>query len=215
MNVNLSEWNRRFKARVEKLNSAPAFQMFEVGPKGTLIGGDVTLSKGENDEFEATVMGLRPGIWTIKETDEGDDDFKEILIRWVAPGPLDFDNLPVNLPEPNFSPLTKWKRVASYSVDSGVHGVFDQDSLENLIASCGGIQHREFILEVIADFSLFDNYTSVQVGLVAGGGDGGYKLMAREYEGVKVEILLQRNWADDEDEKEGEGEDEDENDEDD
>lgn len=118
--------------------------------------------------MEAQVTGVRPGIWTITfQEHREDDDFREPLLRWVAPGPLDFDNPPNNLTLPGFEldPLTKWNTVSGYSLDSGVGGVFDLDSLENHIKSHKD-QDKEYIFEVMSDFLNDDDYTSVQVGLV-------------------------------------------------
>ena len=120
----------------------------------------------ELDEMEAKVTGVKPGIWiiTVKEPREG-DDFNELLLRWAAPGPLDFDDIPENLSPPDLNPLTVWNKVSGYSVDSSVGGVFDLDSLSNLIESHGD-QDKEYVFETMSDFLNFDGRTSVQVGLV-------------------------------------------------
>lgn len=109
---------------------------------------------------------VKPGIWniTFKEP-RTDDNFEEILLSWISSGPLDFDQLPTDLDPPNLTPLTEWKGVGGYNVDSGVGGVFDLDSLEILIRSHED-QDKEYIFETMADFLIEDNFTAVQVGLV-------------------------------------------------
>ncbi|KAK7696252.1 hypothetical protein QCA50_000905 [Cerrena zonata] len=194
----LDEWDLQWRHRVESLNSAPQLQMFEVGSRGTLVGGDVVLSKSPDDELQAMDMymtAVKPGVWTITFQDpREEDDFERILLHWISPGPLNFDNLPTDVVPPNLTPITKWAHVGGYNVDSGVGGVFDLDSLESLIQSHED-QDKEYIFETMADFLLEDNFTAVQVGLVVGGGDGGYTLKAREYQGEKVEIMIQRSWG--------------------
>ena len=119
-----------------------------------MLGGDIALSKGENDEFEAIIKRVKPGIWTITEQEREDPmEFVGVLLRWVAPGPLDWENLPEALPEPNLAPLTDWKRVSGYSVDSGTHGLFDKDALKHLISTQED-EDKEFVLETLMDFKL-------------------------------------------------------------
>lgn len=125
------------------------------------------LSKGPDDEFEAIVKNVKPGIWTITEKPRTDPmNFEGVLLRWVAPGPLDWDDLPATLTEPNIEPLSEWKRVSSYSVDSGTHGLLDKDSLEELIESQED-NDKEFILETLADYALMDNKLAVKAGFVS------------------------------------------------
>lgn len=134
-----------------------------------MVGGDVELSKSPDEDLDAMevqITGVKPGIWTVvfREPREG-DDFKELLLRWVAADPLDFDNLPTNLIPPSLGPMTGWKEVSGYSVDSGVGGLFDLDSLESLIQSHKD-QDKEYIFETISDFWNDNDHTSVQVGIV-------------------------------------------------
>lgn len=91
-------------------------------------------------------------------------NFVGILLRWVAPGPLDWDKLPENLNPggDTGNEEIEWKRVGAYSVDSGTHGLFDKDSLDALIESEES-QDKEYVLEVLADYAL-DNVLAVKVG---------------------------------------------------
>ncbi len=183
-----TEWDLKLDAIVNKLNSAPNLQLFQVstsfpiycvshflyslpcdqvGPQGKLLGGDILLSKGPDDEFEAFVKNVKPGIWTITEKPRNDPmNFEGVLLRWVALGPLDWDNLPFTLPEPNLAPLSEWKRVSGYSVDSGTHGLLDKDSLEELIETQED-NDKEFILETLADYALMENKLAVKAGFVS------------------------------------------------
>ena len=52
---------------------------------------------------------------------------------------------------------------------------------------------------ILGDF----NYRVMSDLWTVGGGDGGYRLKSREYQGEKVEILLQRNWDDEDQEEDG------------
>lgn len=155
-----------------------------------MVGGDITLAKGAEDSFETMIEGVKPGIWKIIKTSE---DPPEVLIRWFAPGPLDLhnlDNLPTALPEPTLTPLSEWKKVGSYSVDSGTHGLFDQDGLDELIREG---EDRGFVLELLADYALEDGKLGVSVGFALGGNDGGYKVEGKTHENVIVELRVVPN----------------------
>ncbi|KAH8094895.1 hypothetical protein BXZ70DRAFT_908686 [Cristinia sonorae] len=203
---------------IEKLNSKPEFQLFEVGPGGILLGGDLELSKGPDDEFEARIEGVRSGIWhtvLIYEDSEtsGWKEFRRATAQWVAEGPLDIEALAVAFPDPNLNPLTAWKKVGSYSVDSGAHGVIDQDGLASKIADAHG--SREYVLEMCSDVSSAANMVSAQIGFVIGGDDGGYNIWARKHTDKIVEIMVRPNFEEDgegfeyEDARDDHGEDED------
>lgn len=127
------------------------------------MGGDIALSKGPEDEFEAVIKNVKRGIWSITEQPREDPmNFVGVLIRWVAPGPLDWDNIPNALPEPNLTPLSEWRRVGGYSVDSGTHGLLDKEALDELIESHGE-KDRECALETLMDYAL-DDKLAVKVG---------------------------------------------------
>jgi len=190
------DFQDKWTARVKKLNSDPKFQLMEVGESGTLVGGDVVLSKGPDDKFEAVIKGVKPGIWTITLSRNESDDFKQCLLRWVAPGPLDFEHLPTNLSEPNFASLDPWKRVGRFSVDGGVFGLFDKNSLDQLIEEQEE-NDKQYIMEVIADFATDNVGVACQVGCVVGGDDGGYKIMGRSHDGAIVEVAIEPNSSDD------------------
>ena len=130
------------------------------------------MSKGPEDEFEAKITGVKPGIWHVTLTykdDSGMDDFEYAIARWVAPGPLDVNDLSDTYPAPNLSPLTNWKRVDGYSVDSGSHGIVDSDGLEKIMASIDIEDEEEvkgFVLETICDLG-HENKVTAEIGFVS------------------------------------------------
>ncbi|TCD63956.1 hypothetical protein EIP91_004724 [Steccherinum ochraceum] len=205
-----SQWQQN----IEKLNSTPELHLFQVGPSGILFGGDIELSKGPEDEFEATIKSVKPGIWHVAITREKGEnspfpEFKHAIARWVAPGTLNVAALSAPFPEPNLSPLSDWKKVDSYSVDSGCHGIIDKDGLQAKIEEEG--EDREYVLETVADLSHEDK-VSAEIGFIIGGDDGGYRIWVREHEGKRVEVKVQPNYEEDDAE---DGEEEEEADEDD
>lgn len=142
----------------------------QVGPSGIVYGGDIELSKGPDDEFEAEITSVKPGIWHVvltykKGTIDGMDEFQQAVARWVAPGPLNVETLSAGFPEPDLAPLSAWKKVDSYSVDSGCHGVIDKDGLATVTESEGG--DRQYVLETCADLSHEDSKVSAQIGFIS------------------------------------------------
>ncbi|KAJ3490720.1 hypothetical protein NLI96_g1209 [Meripilus lineatus] len=172
-------------AIVQKLNSAPNFQLFEASSRHHTLEWPFEMKsllvyrsaqkalclvetfcspKAPNATFYVPSKKSKPGKWSIFEKPREDPmDFVGILLRWV--GPVDWDNLPEGL---DFSPNNEeieWKRVGSYSIDSGAHGLFDKDSLNELIELTES-QDKEYVLEVLAEYA-FDNVLSVKVGFAS------------------------------------------------
>ena len=99
------------------------------------------------DQFKS-IPGLKPGIW--KTTFVGED--KDILhwqFHWVAPGPLDLDNLPTEetCPQPRLE-TGDWEHIDNFSVDSGKLSVFDKDMLTEFIAHTGD---ERMVIDVCQD----------------------------------------------------------------
>lgn len=134
-----------------------------MGANGTLVGGDVALCRGVEEAYPVSLSGLKAGIWHISLIDERSES-RAVLLRWVAPGPLNFDNLPPTLPNPILAPLSPLQRVGNYVVDGGIHGLFDRDSLSNLIKV--ERNNREYVLEAISDYWLWGKNLAVQIGFV-------------------------------------------------
>nr|VWO99020.1 Alcohol oxidase [Ganoderma boninense] len=70
---------QRTRKWIRDLNKDKFTSVVEVGADGTFIGGDLELSKGDEDEFEAEVTGAKPGIiWLMSiepvETEDGGED---------------------------------------------------------------------------------------------------------------------------------------------
>ncbi|TCD63955.1 hypothetical protein EIP91_004723 [Steccherinum ochraceum] len=175
-----------WRERVKLLNSSPNTQLFEVGPSGTLVGGDIALCKAQ-EGYAVSVIGLKPGIWHVALSDST-SDAKTVLLRWVAPGSLNPDNLPPSLPNPVFTTVSPPQVVGAYTVDGGIHGLLDRDSLTQLIRV--ERNNRDYVLEAISDYWLWGKNLSVQVGFVVGSADGPYKITARKHNGLVVELSV-------------------------
>ncbi|THH30337.1 hypothetical protein EUX98_g3854 [Antrodiella citrinella] len=174
-----------WRERVILLNGSPNTQLFNVGASGILVGGTVEACKGSG--YPVTVSGLKPGIWHISLTDNNPES-RAVLLRWVAPGPLDFDNLPAHLPDPHLAPLSAPRRVNGYDVDGGIHGLLDQESLDDLIRA--NRNNRLYVLEAISDYWVWGKNVAVEVGFVIGSADGPYSIVAREHDGHIVELSV-------------------------
>ncbi|KAL4247011.1 hypothetical protein ABKN59_001327 [Abortiporus biennis] len=179
---------------VAKLNSSPKNRLFEVGPSGTLLGGDIFMaSLGPEHELEAVIHGVKPGIWGIKNLPQDDPfEYKGTLLRWLADGHLDYNDLPTSLSLPQLSPLSQWKQLVISSVDSGTQGILDNDSLEVMLAEAQREDPEtdmEYILDMLAEYSYSEGNLAVKAGYVIASGDGFYQILGRSHGDSIVELL--------------------------
>lgn len=88
------------------------------------------------------ITGVKPGIWKTEYMNEEDNDGDDIIhwqFHWVAPGPLDIDNLLTEdtCPRPQLEPLTDWEKIHGFGVDSGKVCVLDMDMMRDYIGRTG------------------------------------------------------------------------------
>ena len=135
-----------------------------MGSDGTFIGGDLALSKGDEDEFEAEVTGAKPGVWLMSvETEESEDDEgngfiggipKLLRFVWKGQGMVDYDALPrastIQEIPAGTDPSADWEVVDSFSVDSGLACLFSKTALDHLLFM-GPEEEREAMLETFMD----------------------------------------------------------------
>ncbi|KAH8094893.1 hypothetical protein BXZ70DRAFT_946490 [Cristinia sonorae] len=176
-----------WRERVKTLNNAPHTQLFEVSATGTIVGGDIASCKGAEDGYPVVLNGLKPGVWHITLTDNRSES-RVVTIRWVSFGPLHFDNLPSTLPNPVLTPLSPLQRLGSFTVEEGIHGLFDREGLVNLIRV--ERNNRDYVLEAISDYWLWGKNLAVQIGFVVGGVDGPYRIVGRKHNGLIVELSV-------------------------
>lgn len=127
-----------------------------------MVAGDVNLSKGPEDEFECDIEDVKPGMWTVtciwlsEEDVEGYNGDEEELGGDLDDSDLyagralkivmrhsDFDSYELRDPS--------WEDIGSFSVDSGVWGIFSLQELEKAIEGSGD---RESALECLADWAM-------------------------------------------------------------
>lgn len=215
-----------WRERVKILNSRPETQLFEVcvdqcilwtalpshslrslqvGVSGTLVGGDIAICKEMDDAYPTSIPGIKPGIWHISLVNHSDST-KSVILRWIAPGPLNLDSLPATLPNPILTPLSPLQRFGGYVVEGGIHGLLDRDSLSNLIRI--ERSNRDYVLEAISDYWRWGRNLAVQIGFVGkpglalrgwvrvlttlsvGSSDGPYRIMGRKHQGLIVELSV-------------------------
>ncbi|CDO76325.1 hypothetical protein BN946_scf184414.g7 [Trametes cinnabarina] len=175
-----NEWRDRTDRWKRALNRKRNAPVVEVGPDGTFVGGDLELSKGDVDEFEAEVTGAKPGIWLMAiepspreelgEDEEIDEEAKTIRIR-----------------APATDPEAAWEVVGSFSVDSGIICLFSKHALDAILATG---TDRQAMLEAFIDDDEGDR-VFVPSGVVVSGNDGGYDIKGRrDAEGSIVELRL-------------------------
>jgi hypothetical protein len=132
----------------------------KVGPDGTFIGGDLALSKGEDDEFEAVISDAKPGVWavtvesTTQTAGEGENSYEEQIrtahFVWLHEGTVDYDSLPLkaDVQTKISSGDAGWEEVSGFSVDSGTASMFSKSALDALLATG---EDREAMLETFLD----------------------------------------------------------------
>ena len=92
--------------------------------------------------------------------------FVGIYLRWATVGPLDWDNLPTSIPEPESISTGGWERVGGYWIDSGVQGLLDEDSLNHLIETHED-HDRVTVLEVISEYTTLLPTLAVRAGFAS------------------------------------------------
>ena len=159
---------------VEAPRADPTLQ---VGADGTFVGGDLELSKGDEDEFEAEVTGAKPGIWLMSvdsvQREGGDvdelmgDTYKIIRFVWKSDGTVNYNALPhassfQRTAAADPADDAEWEVVGSFSVDSSTICLFSKHALDELL-SAG--EDREAMLESLVDMNE-DDKVFVPAGVV-------------------------------------------------
>ncbi len=144
-------------------------RVIQVGADGTFVGGDLELSKGDEDEFEVEITGAKPGIWlmsvdSVGVEDGGEDELirgtsKIVRFVWKSDGTVDYGALPrasafQRSAAPDSGDDTEWEVMGTFSVDSGTTCLFSKHALDELL-SAG--QDREAMLESLIDIDEGEN----------------------------------------------------------
>ena len=137
--------------------------VMQVGADGTFVGGDLELSKGDEDEFEAEITGAKPGIWlmsveAVEAEDGGEDDLmgatpKIVRFVWKSDGTVNYASLPrasvfqwTAAADPDDD--AEWEVVGTFSVDSGTVCLFSKHALDELLSTG---EDRQAMLESLVD----------------------------------------------------------------
>lgn len=150
--------------------------------------GDVQLSK-EGLDFELTVNAPKPGCWRISE--ESETEIMLALTDLFAHG-RQAGEAARQADEP------EWEELGSFSIDSGVAGVFLASAFETggTLYQDGADGESATILESLMDYSLEhggdQRVLVVPGGMIFSADDGGYTVKGRRNEdGELVAIRIQ------------------------
>ncbi|PIL32553.1 hypothetical protein GSI_05256 [Ganoderma sinense ZZ0214-1] len=202
--MSFEEWSSRTDKWIRNLNKKKFAPVVEVGVDGTFVGGDLGMSKGDEDEFEAEITGAKPGIWLMSiepaETEDGGEDEDDLMgatpkiIRfvWKSDGSVNYGALPrasvfqrTAAADPDDD--AEWEVVGTFSVDSGTPCLFSKYALDELLAAG---EDREAMLESLMDMDEGDK-VFVPAGIVVVGNDGGYEIEGtRDAEGRIIALRL-------------------------
>ncbi|KZW01455.1 hypothetical protein EXIGLDRAFT_829935 [Exidia glandulosa HHB12029] len=167
-----SDWTERTQQWIKNLNTEGIDKLVEVAHDGAFVAGDIELSKADTDEWEAVILGAKPGLWRVFIGASG-----TVHLAWVREGELDYNALPQFSGDVVESEGDNWEELASFSVDSGMVGLFSKSALDTLVGDCD----KQFAYETLVDAMNLDDLGGFMPGgIIISGDDGGYVV-----EGIK------------------------------
>ena len=125
--------------------------------------GDIPLSVSSG--YDVILPDVKPGIWRVS-CNAAWEERTDLHLAWVAPGPLDVDNLPSveGTPCPGKDSAEPLEQLGVASVDSGKLGIIDEDMNNAVLEAVGEEQRAAELLtdpfseEFVGEFALTGGY---------------------------------------------------------
>ncbi|KAJ3518719.1 hypothetical protein NM688_g9399 [Phlebia brevispora] len=166
-----SEWVKTFEETARRLN-ANDVKVFEVGPTGMLLIGDISLSVAD---------GVPNGR-------------ADLRLAWIDPGPLDLEDLPTaeslsKAPWAEATKIEQLEKIGTANVDSGQLGIIDDDMNNAVLEAIGDeevaaqLLTDPFSTEFVGEFALTGGY-------VINSRDGIYAVFAKKDGDTVVELVV-------------------------
>lgn len=125
--------------------------------------GDIQLSASGG--YDVILPDVKPGIWRVS-CNTALEDRTDLYFAWVAPGPLDVDNLPSveGTPCPGKDAAAPLEQLAVASIESGKLGIIDEDMNNAVLEAIGEEQRAAELLTdpcpegFVGEFALTGGY---------------------------------------------------------